>query len=951
MSESSLHPPTLESAKTDSFSPALILPHRSRSVGSDLRRRVGADKVKDDFPTITAYSVDASIYKIAPKAVVLAQTEDDIAETVAYALETGVPITPRAAGTNLTGSAVGAGIILDCGGMRQLLELNVEEQWARIQPGLNLTEFNKKLEPYGLMFGPDPSSRDMCKLGGMLSNNSAGPHTLRYGSVKDNVHAIRLLLDNGTCLTAEALADGDPMTERLLASHQGLSHTIALVRQNAGLIHSKKPTVTKNSTGYNLFGLADGLDQGIVDLPKLFVGSEGTLGVITEATVKLVKRPKVTATALIHFQYLDDVGAAVFDLLPLAPMALEVMDANTLNLIGRAAHAVPADAAATLLAEFDAGETPIAEMLEAVKAVCRRYRLCQDPTIAVEREHQDQLWKARNALYPTLYRYDGKKKPINYVDDVVVSADRIAELVKYLSGFFKGQDVNVAIFGHIGNGNAHIVPLLDLNDPKDFERMVEGYHEIHSTIISRFGGSICGEHGDGRVRAEFVPRFFGEDLYRLFEQVKTAFDPKKIFNPGVKISKTPFTEHIDYVRLSKPCATCAKCNSVCPVYDVFQSEDMSSRGWFEIVTSPGYDYLNSKRVVDACVNCKSCRTICPAGVDVSELIMQKRAEHPNMLAGMIFAIQGQPWLFEPLLKLLARTQRLWDRPLPRRVLERAVGPILRQLAETARLPADMVLPPLTSRLLRERHADLTEEQGHAGPVAYFHGCAANYFQDGVGDAVIEVLRRNGVEPVLPRQRCSGTPIETYGHVERVKTYARFNIESLARFETVVTGCASCTLALKDYPKWFSGQDRFEAESMAGKVRHISEFLSGKGLKNRPTREIPRKVTYHSSCHLRAAGVSAQPRELLRRIPGLQFVEMRDSERCAGGAGTFIVKDYETSQMIFERKRAAIRDSGAEVVATSCPACMIQLKNGLRGEVEVRHIAELLAEAYGGAGPP
>src|SRR5438105_4365638 len=480
MSESPLHPPTLESAKTDSFSPALILPERSHSVGSDLRRRLGADKVKDDFPTITAYSVDASIYKMVPKAVVLAETEDDIAATVAYALETGVPITPRAAGTNLTGSAVGAGIILDCGRMRQILELNVEERWARIQPGLNLTEFNKKLERDGLMFGPDPSSRDMCKLGGMLSNNSAGPHTLRYGSVKDNVHAIRLCVGDGTWLTAEALADGDPATERLVASH----------------------------------------------------------------------------------------------------LQLAIIAPKTLNLRGRGGRSAPADAAPRLLAELDGDGRPIAAVLQAVKAVCRKYRLCQDPTIAVEKEHHEQLWKARNALYPTLYRYDQKKKPINYVDDVVVSADRIAELVKYLSEFFKGQDVSVAIFGHIGNGNAHIVPLLDLNDPKDFERMVAGYQDIHSTVISRFGGSICGEHGDGRVRAEFVRRAFGEELYDLFKRVKAAFDPKNILNPGVKISANSFTEHIDYVRLSKPCATCAKCNSVCPVYDVFQSEHMSSRGWF-----------------------------------------------------------------------------------------------------------------------------------------------------------------------------------------------------------------------------------------------------------------------------------------------------------------------------------------------------------------------------------
>src|SRR5881409_4078813 len=216
-----------------SEAPALILPDKTRSIGHDLRRTLGADKVKDDFPTITAYSVDASIYKVVPKAVVTAETEDDIAATVAYAVSAGVPITPRAAGTNLTGSAVGEGIILDCGRMNRILELNVEERWVRVQPGLNLNEFNKKLEPHGLMFGPDPSSRDMCNLGGMLSNNSAGPHTLRYGSVKDNVHAIRLCLSSGDWLEARRYVLDDPALHAVLPTHPPLQMVLVLVGQQA----------------------------------------------------------------------------------------------------------------------------------------------------------------------------------------------------------------------------------------------------------------------------------------------------------------------------------------------------------------------------------------------------------------------------------------------------------------------------------------------------------------------------------------------------------------------------------------------------------------------------------------------------------------------------------------------------------------------------------------------
>ncbi len=245
---------------------------------------------------------------------------------------------------------------------------------------------------------------------------------------------------------------------------------------------------------------------------------------------------------------------------------------------------------------------------------------------------------------------------------------------------------------------------------------------------------------------------FGEDLYDLFVQVKKAFYPGNVLNPGIKISDRPFTEHIDFDRLSKSCATCAKCNSVCPVYDVFQSEDMRSRGWFEIVTAKDYSYLNSKRVVEACLNCKSCRTICPAGVDVSDLIMQKRAEHPNRLAGWIFRFQAGGAHFESFLRFLGKTQHIRDRPYLRRLLDWVTRPVMKTLAATARLPHDLALPKLAATQLRERQTGLipiNPSQSRLGGVAYFHGCAANYFDDGVGDAVISVLRKHGVEPALP----------------------------------------------------------------------------------------------------------------------------------------------------------------------------------------------------------
>ncbi|MGD9851621.1 MAG: FAD-binding and (Fe-S)-binding domain-containing protein [Nitrospirales bacterium] len=925
----------------------LILPEKPGALTRDLNKLLGNGKVRSDWATLTAYSVDASIYKIPPQVVALPESEADIDVVVDYAVSRGIPLTPRAAGTNLTGSAIGSGIIVDISKMNRIVEVNPEEAWARIQPGLVLTEMNKLLAHTGLMFGPDPSSGDMCKLGGMLANNSSGPHTLRYGSVKENVHRLRIRLLTEGWLDAEPVELQSSRFRALLEQYGSLRTVWNVIQQNQALIQEKRPRVSKNSSGYNVFDVQEAMAKGLFDIPKLFVGSEGTLGIMSEAKVNLVRRPESTVTGLIHFRHLEGMGEAVPYLLELQPNALEVMDGNTLNLIGRGTYGIPADAAATLLIEFD--QDAQSGRSDRLLAMCRTFSLAGDLTMASDPEQQAQLWKARKALYPTLYRFDSRKKPVNFVDDVVVPAHRTAELIRYLEDYFGKQTVPVAIFGHVGNGNAHILPLLDLQDQRDFSTMVQAHCDIHQVVLDRFQGSICGEHGDGRIRSEVVRAMYGEELYNIFVQVKRAFDPQNLMNPGVKLSDTAFTEHIDFERMAKPCATCAKCNSVCPVYDVFQSEDMSARGWFEIVTAKDYEYLNSKRVVESCLNCKSCRTICPAGVDVSDLILQRRAEHPNPVAKRIFWLHAHPGIFHPFLKILARTQPWWDRPWFRNIFEKFSRYGLRGLADSARVPHDMILPQLAVRHLRDRYPELTKiPSNKTGRVAYFHGCAANYFDDGVGDAVLTVLAQQGFKVDMPPQRCSGTPIETYGLRDLAKEGARENLANLEGYDTVVTSCASCTLSLKDYDKLFRGEpEEASARRLQTRVKHISEILAEQVGAESPSQKrsragavIRQKVTYHGSCHLRAAGVSQAPRKLLASLSDVEYVEMQDADRCAGGAGTFMVKNYETSQAIFKRKQRAITDSGAEVVATSCPACMIQLKNGLRGTAEVKHIAQV-----------
>lgn len=905
---------------------------------TELTETIGATKVLSDPPAITAYSIDAGIYKIPPRAIVLIESLGDLEKALLYARANQVPLTARSGGTNVTGNAIGEGIILEFSRLNQIIEINEREQWARVSPGIVYAELNRILGNQGLFFAPDPSSGDMCKIGGMLGNNAAGPHTLKYGATKDNVLELTVLLSNGNVITAKEYPLEGLVFKSLLQQNPFMKEWVNLIDKNREVILSKKRNVSKSSSGYNLFAIAEGLAQKKIPLHQLFIGSEGTLGLITEAKIKLYPRPTDIATGLIFFNQPSEIGCAANDILALSPSALEMMDRNALNLVMRQGYDIPQGANAMLLVEFD---QEAHDRMQKTEEKMRRYALTAPMTIGTGYENQAELWRIRKAMYPTLYQYDSKKKPVNFADDVVVPAEHIPQFLDDLDRLFSDNQVPVAIYGHIGNGNAHINPLLNLSDENDLKKMVFLYHKIHEMVIECFGGSICGEHGDGRVRAELLPELYGPELYGLFKKTKTMFDPDSIFNPGVKISSTPFTDRIDFERISGQCATCGKCNSVCPVYDVVGEESNAARGWFHVVTDPHYAYEESSRVVEACINCKSCRVVCPAGIDVSEEILKRREEHPNPVSGAFFELQhNHPVFFERILKVAAMTQPIWDNKIGRVVIEALTRPFLKQLAPTARIPAEMILPRLAKKHLRDRFAHLTDVKSS---VAYFHGCAANYFDDGVGDAVIRVLEDRGIKVALPPQRCSGTPIQTYGHMDIVRENARFNIEALDAFDQIVTGCASCTLMLKDYGAIFTeGDDHRKAKKLVGKVVHISEFT-----KNdlRPqfldVSKEKKKVTYHSSCHLRAAGCDKAPRELLRQNPNLEYIEMPDANRCAGGAGTFCIKNPELSLSIFERKRRGIKESGAEMVVTSCPACMIQLKNGLKGKILVKHIAELM----------
>ena len=924
------------------------------AISRDLAGILGSEGVLSSPVDRKAYSYDAGIYREDPILAVLPKNAEEVSKVVVWASARGIPLTPRSGGTNITGAAIGAGIVLGLSRINRWDFRNAGNGSVSVEPGMILKELNDRLAPLGRFFAPDPSSGQACQIGGMIGTNAAGAHALKYGAVKENILSLEMVGSDGNLyrIAPQTLSGGaSPDVASLPPGFKGVLEKLPAW---APVLREKRRNVTKNSSGYNLFDLAQKLygdPLRVFDPSRLIVGAEGTLGVVTRAELLVRPVPSRRVTILAYFLDLSDLGEAVARINELGPAALEMMDRRTLDLVGRERFGIPSSADSMLLIEFDS--EPMEDLVSETRKILGKIRLADDPGISFDPAEQLRMWQARHALFPTLYRYDGVRRPMNFADDVAVPVHRLVELLRFLREFFSGMDIPVAVYGHIGNGNAHINPLMNLSEPGSMERLLHISQEIHRTVIDQFEGVPCGEHGEGRVRAEFLPSVYGPDVYQMFCDTKSFFDPLGIFNPDVKISRKSFLEGIDVERVVKSCATCGKCNTVCPSFDITRNEAMGPRGWFQMMTDPGSSRDVPESVLGACLNCKSCRTICPAGVDVSEVILAERAKRGGDPVSRFFSEQllniGRT---SRIVEFFGKTQGVWDRPLFRRPLEAVSRRLFRAVAENARIPASLKLPKLRSKTLRSSFYGLTEEGGRKGNIAYFHGCAANYLDDGVGEAMIRLLSRVKGELVLPRQTCSGTPIETYGHRDLTKTCADENLENLSGYERVVTGCASCTLALKDLPHYFQkGSQNYEkAVNLSGKVVHVAQLMMEDEMadlrvemaRNRKRKEISLPVSYHSSCHLRAAGVVSEPVELLKEVFGNDFRPMMDSDRCAGGSGTYLLKNPEVSEKVFQRKREAVIESGAKVVTTGCPACQIKLSDGLSEDFSARHMAVLLA---------
>ena len=511
----------------------------------ELREAAGGSLLQDE-ESRERFATDESIYRVLPLAVVAPQGAEGVAAVLRFASQHRVPVTARAGGTSLAGQAVGPGIILDLSRQfERILEIDAAAGWVEVEPGVVLAELNGALAGHGKQFGPDPSSFESCRVGGMVGNNASGMHHRIWGAVVDNVLGLTLLLANGERIRTSPVELGSRRYKALCAPDTLEARLYREVppiieRLRSGQAASPWPRVEKSSSGYRL---DKALEGGVFDLGKLVCGSEGTLAIVLSARLRVVDRPPAKGLLVLYFGSLKDAARGVTESLSTGASAVEMIDERVVEAMRKRA---PKDAArfrsdtrAVLFVEYMGKDLP--EVEARMEGGWRRLReetgLAVDDQATTDPSTMEDLWRIRRGVEPLLSEVGGSRAPVGFVEDTAVPVERLAEHVEGLYAIFERHGLKAAAYGHASTGHLHIRPYLDLSRPEDRALMATVAGEVFDHT-RRLGGTLSGEHGDGLLRSEFLASFFGE-AYDAMVEIKRLFDPLGILNPGKKTHAVP----------------------------------------------------------------------------------------------------------------------------------------------------------------------------------------------------------------------------------------------------------------------------------------------------------------------------------------------------------------------------------------------------------------------------
>jgi FAD/FMN-containing dehydrogenase/Fe-S oxidoreductase len=954
----------------------------TRDLEADLKAAVGGE-VRFDAITKQMYSTDASLYEMEPVGVVIPRDAADVQAVLEIAGKNGVSVLPRGGGTGLSGQTVNHSVVMDFSKyMHDVIEIDSEEKWVRSQPGITIDELNRQLKSSGLFFTPDPSTSSRANIGGAMGNNSCGSHSIIYGKTVDHVLEMDVTLSDGS-QTNFGMRDAAAL--KSLLAKEGLEGDIYrgvtdISARASDLVEAKFPKILRRVGGYNIDRTQS---PDALNLTQVMVGSEGTLAAVTAAKLNLVSIPKHKVLGVVHFNGLIEAMEATVAILEESPAAVEhvgemiIKQARRSLGFSRSIGFLQGDPTDILVVEFSGDEeAEVHSRLDRMVEKLDRMKLGFATTKLYSAAEQEQVVEFRRANLGLLMNVDGPAKPLPFVEDTAVSPEKLPEYVKRFDEIVKSHGTEAGYYGHASVGCLHIRPLINIKSRDGMEKMEAIATDI-AELVEEFDGAYSGEHGDGIVRGFFTEKMFGPELTDAFREVKKAFDPTGIMNPG-KIFDTPdikenlrfgdsyrtteITTRLDFNSEGGFAAAVEMCNGVgacrkvhagamCPSYMATREEKHTTRGRANALRgvlsgslpAESFASKNLLDVLDLCLGCKSCKSECPSNVDMAKikyeyLYQYYKGRKVPLGSRLVADIHRLNALAAP----LAPLANVVNRSAPVKLLFEKVAGFDRSR------PMPKIVRNTFQKWFDGRKAQGTNTRGK---VVLFHDTFMNFNHPSIGKSATHLLEALGFEVVVLKDRkCCGRPMISKGLLDQAGENARHNVELLhpyAKQGVRIVGCeASCVSAMTDdWPDLLGDSEK--AKEVAAAVITIEELLvetAGDDGQQIKWSDAEKQVKFFGHCHQRALAGTSDSLQALNLPPGYRASEI--SAGCCGMAGSF---GYEKDHIDVATKAGedrlfpAVRETDSNTeIATSGVSCREQI--GFNTERESRHVVEILADA-------
>lgn len=928
------------------------------------------------------YSTDASIYQIRPLGVAYPRHRDDVVILTQYARDNQLTLVPRGAGSGLAGGAIGDGLIIDFSRHLNRIE-SIDDETVRVQAGVVRHQLNQALRPLGRYFPPDPSSSAVTTVGGMLAVDAAGSHAVRVGSARDHVESIETILADGSLIEAgthrtHVEDDSSPRRQELV------NQLSRLLLWNRELILEKQPSLQRNASGYHLRTVLRG---DSVHLPRLLVGSEGTLGLFTAATLQTLPLPRQRAASLILFRDLEKALEAVQIVAQLEPSACDLLDRRILSLARDADHRfetlIPPSAEAALLVEFtEFGNDPLKRRLSQVQSLTHQVDF--SALVAMEAENDadvEFLWSLPSRVVPLLNQLRGETRPIPLIEDIAVAPPMLRDFLLRAQRVFQKHWITASLYAHAASGQVHFRPFLSIPQAGNASLIESLARELYEVAIS-CGGTVSGEHGNGLSRTAFIRTQYGA-LYKVFQQIKGLFDPDHLLNPGKIISDDPHltirnfrhpprpevpadSENVpliplqlkwapgEFAETTLRCNGCGDCRTrtapfrMCPFFHADQEEDASPRAKANLMRSIVTGTVNpktfstdqAKELADLCFNCKQCHRECPSTVNIPALAIEAKAQCVAA-TGLSHAdyLLSRAHSFGKLASTFPRVAN-WaiNNPQIRWVIEKLLG-----IAQQRKIPrfarGEFLKTVRESRSLSER-----------AEVVYFVDHFVNYHDHDLGRAFLRILQHQGISVTVPRgQVASGMAMISAGDLDAARELAEINVNLLADHarEGKLILCTEPTAAVclkYEYPRLL---DHPDVQLVADQTMEAGAYLQQLAGQNRLKVDfgpVPLELGYHTPCHVRYLSGESPLAALLEQIPELKL--KRIEKGCSGMAGAFglTAKNFEKSLAMGAGLIEEMRTPTFRAGVTECSSCRMQMEQN--APVSTLHPLKILALAYG-----